>query len=112
MLTLTIITETYSRTDSGKSWRTKPDETETETLPWYSFDATGGLDRYGEELHRKITEADTLRWFRRIGGSEYAVRSYTPAGFIVTRLVSTSPDRTVRKVRRFRIADVPADGTR
>jgi hypothetical protein len=32
MYMLTITTETYSRTESGKSWRSKPDETETESL--------------------------------------------------------------------------------
>lgn len=91
---LTITTETYSRTDSGKSWRSKPDETRTETMPW--------RDR-GEDVHRKITCSDTLRWFRRLGGSETAERSYTPVGYIVTRLTSTNPDRTVRIVRKFRI---------
>lgn len=110
MYTLTIETATHSRTESGKGWRTKPDTVETETLPWYRRDMTpdriGDLAPYGEDKHRKITEADTLAWFRRIGGSEYAVRSYTPVGYIVTRLISTNPDRTVRKVRRFRITDV------
>lgn len=104
MYVLTITTETYSRTESGKSWKTHPDETETETMPWDYRDAKG--EQSGEDRHRKITADDTLRWFRRIGGSEYAKRSYTPVGFIVTRLVSTNPDRTVRKVRKFRITNV------
>lgn len=113
MLMLTIVTETFSRTESGKSWKSQPDETETETMPWYSFDASGGLDRHGEDVHRKITAPDTLRWFRRIGGSEHAVRCYTPVGYIVTRLTSTDPSRTIRRVRRFRITDVTApEGTR
>lgn len=114
MYTLTIDTETYSRTESGKSWRSRPDETTTETLPWHRTDPdpadpTGQAwitrEHWGEDVHRKITSDDTLKWFRRIGGAEHAVRSYTPVGFIVTRLVSTNPDRTVRRVRRFRIAD-------
>lgn len=96
MLTLTITTETYSRTPSGKSWRSKPDSIETETLPWYDG---------GEDKHHKIACDDTLRWFRRIGGSEHAVRSYTPAGYIVTRLVSTNPDRTVRIVQKFHVTN-------
>lgn len=101
---LTIITSTYSRTESGKSWRTQPDETTTETMPWDRRDVTDG-SQHGEDKHRKITADDTLRWFRRIGGSEHAVRSYTPVGFIVVRQVSCNPDRTVRKVRRFQITD-------
>lgn len=112
MYLLTITRETYSRTESGLSWCTKPDETETETLPWHRIDPdpsdpTGVAwitrDRWGEDVHRKITEPDTLRWFRRLGGSEYAERCYTPVGYIVTRLVSTNPDRTVRVVRKFKI---------
>lgn len=108
MYMLEIITETYSRTESGKSWRTNPDETETKTLPWYLRDVPFDPDymAWGSDMHRKITSDDTLRWFRRLGGSEYAERSYTPVGYIVTRLTSTDPSRTVRKVRRFRITDV------
>lgn len=103
MLTLTIVTETYSRTESGKSWRVKPDATETETMPWDRRDATG---RHGEDVHRKITDDETLKWFRRIGGSEYAERSDTPVGYIVTRLVSSDPSRTIRRVRTFRVRNV------
>lgn len=103
---LTITTETYSRTDSGKSWQSRPDEVETETLPWGWRDAAAsGSIRCGEEKHRYITEPDTLKWFRQLGGSEYAERSYTPVGFIVTRLISSNPDRTIRKVRKFRITN-------
>jgi len=102
---LTIMTDTYSRTESGKSWRTTPILSKTEALPWEHRDRTDE-ERWGERVHRYITEADTLKWFRRLGGSETAVRSYTPVGYIVTRLTSTNPDRTVRIVRRFRITGV------
>lgn len=101
MYMLTIITETYSRTESGKSWRTQPDETTTKSMPWENHDDYDA--RWGRSVHANITSTDTLRWFRRIGGSEYAERSYTPVGYIVTRLTSASPNRTVRIVRKFRI---------
>jgi len=103
MYMLTITTKTYGRTDSGKSWSSKPVETQTERLPWNVQRGLG--DRYGKNVHSKITSADTLSWFRRLGGSEYAERSYTPIGFIVTRLISTDPSRTIRKVRTFSITD-------
>lgn len=110
MYVLTITKETYSRTESGKSWRTKPDETETESMPWDRRDlpqtSAWQFARHGEEFHRNMTSDETLRWFRRLGGSEYAERNFTPVGFIVTRLVSSNPDRTVRVVRKFRITDV------
>jgi len=106
MYTLRITTERYSRTDSGKSWRARPDKTETETLPWHpTSERIGDVAQSGKDKHRKITSDDTLRWFRRIGGSEYAERSYTPVGYIVTRLVSTSPDHEIRHVRTFRITE-------
>lgn len=111
MFTLTMTREVYSRTESGKSWRTKPDEVETESLPWYHLDAQDAnlpniTMSWGEHVHRNITADDTLAFFRRLGGSEYAERSYTPVGHIVTRLVSSNPDRTLRVVRKFRITDV------
>lgn len=107
MYLLTITRETYSRTASGKGWKARPDEVETETLPWHATpERIGDVARSGEDKHHKITDADTLRFFRRLGGSEYAERSHTPVGYIVTRLVSTNPDRTTRIVRRFRITNV------
>jgi len=109
MLMLTITRKTYSRTESGKGWRTQPDHTETETMPWYHRDARTDeriTNPCGEHVHRNVTEDDTLRFFRRLGGSEYAERSYTPAGYIVTRLISTNPTHTVRVVRKFRFTNV------
>ena len=104
MYMLTVVSETYSRTASGKSWRAQPDETSTETFPWDRRDADG--KRHGEDVHRSITEEDTLAFFRRLGGSERGERAYTPVGYIVTRQTSTNPDRTIRRVRKFRITDV------
>lgn len=105
MYMLTITRETYSRTESGAGWRSKPDATETETLPWEHRNRFED-ERWGERVHAYITEPDTLRWFRRLGGSEYVVRNYTPVGYIVTRLVSTNPGRTVRVVRKFTITGI------
>jgi len=54
------------------------------------------------EQYRNITCNDTQKWFRRIGGSETAQRSYTCAGYVVTKLTSTSPDRQSKTVREFK----------
>jgi hypothetical protein len=48
-----------------------------------------------------ITNEDTLKWFRRLGGSETAKKNYTSRGYIITRLTSTSPDKTIKVVREF-----------
>ena len=44
---------------------------------------------------------DACKFFRRLGGSEYCEKSYTSQGYLVTRLVSRSPDRLTKIVRHF-----------
>ena len=53
------------------------------------------------DLYKNIVNKDTLRWFRRLGGSETAQRSYTCRGYLVTRLISKNPDRSVKVIRTF-----------
>ena len=54
-----------------------------------------------EEHYNNCTCDDTLRFFRRLGGSETLTRSYTKCGYLVTKLVSTSPDKQKRTIREF-----------
>lgn len=81
--------ETYNRTESGKSWKSKPESTET-----------GVYDR---KQYENCTGDDTLRFFRRLGGSETVVRSYTSQGYIPVKVTSCDPSRTIKKVRTFKI---------
>ena len=53
------------------------------------------------EQHGRITNDETLRFFRRLGGSETVQRAYTFGGYVVISLSSISPDRTIKKVRQF-----------
>ena len=87
MSNITMTTKTYSRTASGKSWKSKPDSTKKESLT--------------DEGYNNMTSADTQKFFRRLGGSEVATKSYTRRGYVVTSLSSTSPDREIKKVREF-----------
>jgi hypothetical protein len=48
-----------------------------------------------------INNTDTLKFFRRLGGSESAIFGYTCNGYKVTRLTSTSPDKQIKIVRTF-----------
>ena len=89
MKPITMTTKTYRRTASGKSWQAQPSAVETETIT--------------EEQYNRIVCDDTLRWFRRLGGSETAIRCYTSRGYNVVQLTSCNPDRTVKKVRVFDI---------
>ena len=52
-------------------------------------------------VYKNIVSNDTLKWFRRLGGSETAQRSYTCRGYMVTRLISRNPDRSVKVIRTF-----------
>ena len=54
-----------------------------------------------EKEHRLCTNDDTVKWFRRLGGSETVERSYTSAGYLVTKLTSTSPDKQNKTVREY-----------
>ncbi len=40
-------------------------------------------------------------FFKRLGGSEHLIKSYTPYGYQVVEIVSKSPDREQKTVRRF-----------
>jgi hypothetical protein len=54
-----------------------------------------------ETQYNNITNDDTLKWFRRLGGTETATRGYTERGYNVVKLISTSPNKDTRVVRTF-----------
>ena len=54
------------------------------------------------ERYEFITKPATLKWFRSLGGTETAERSYTCRGYNITRLTSTSPDKQIKVIREFK----------
>ena len=54
------------------------------------------------EQYDKITNIDTIAWFRRLGGSETATKAYTSQGYKTVKLVSTSPDKQNKTIREFK----------
>ena len=58
--------------------------------------------RISEQEYKRRTSDGTLAFFRSSGGSEYVVREYTFAGYLITSLVSKSPDRDEKVIREFR----------
>lgn len=54
-----------------------------------------------EQHYRNSVEA--APFFRRLGGSEYLERNYTRQGYLVTRIISKSPDRTQKTIRVYKI---------
>ena len=66
------------------------------------FETTGESARAIDQTEfDNMTAPDCLKFFRRLGGSEYVERSYTSAGYIVTRLISRSPERDIKVIRTF-----------
>ena len=84
-----LTTKTYERTESGKNWKSNPTETEMTTIDQKEYD--------------NIFSKETQAFFRRLGGYERASKSYTTAGYIVTRLTSISPDKTTKIVRTVKL---------
>jgi len=64
------------------------------------------LEEVNEVITRKryemLTSAKTLGWFRAMGGTETAERSYTCRGYNITRLTSTSPNKQIKVIREFK----------
>ena len=84
-----LTTKTYERTESGKSWKSNPAEIEITTID--------------QETYDNIFSKKTQAFFRGLGGYERASKSYTNAGYIVTRLTSVSPDKTIKIVRTVKV---------
>ena len=84
-----LTTKKYGRTESGKSWKSNPTEIEITTI--------------NQEKYDNIFSKETQAFFRRLGGYERASKSYTTAGYIVTRLTSVSPDKTTKIVRTVKV---------
>ena len=55
-----------------------------------------------EQQHELTTNDETCKWFRRLGGSESLQRAYTCAGYVVVKLISTSPNRESKTVREYK----------
>lgn len=45
----------------------------------------------------------SINFFKSLGGSERVYKSYTIAGYIPTKLVSTSPGKETKVIRKIRI---------
>ena len=61
------------------------------------------IETVTEKQHRLTTCDETVKWFRRIGGSETKRMNYTCLGYVCTKLTSISPDRQTKVVREYNI---------
>ena len=84
---ITLITNRYERTSSGKSWKKNPVEINKSIIN-------------SENLKNIIS---SIPFFRNLGGSERVTKGYTIAGFIPVELSSISPDKETKIVRKFKV---------
>lgn len=54
------------------------------------------------DFYKNCTSEDTIRFFRSIG-SERVYKNYTSLGYIVTKIISTSPSKEERSIREFKV---------
>lgn len=81
------VIETFGRTDSGKSWRSKPDEVENDVIK-------------PKHYTNYIT---AIPFFNNFGHGAYcrAKESYTLAGYLPTTVTTVSPFKETKKVACF-----------
>ena len=80
--------ETYTRTKSGKSWKTKPDEIERRVCD--------------DEFYTNYVSAIPFyNTFFGYGATCRACRAYTEAGYLPVTVTTISPGREIKKVARF-----------
>ena len=84
---ITLTTERYEKTSSGKSWKKNPVETNEEVISPKKFELI----------------ISSIPFFRDLGGSERVTKGYTIAGYIPVELSSISPERKTKIVRSFKV---------
>ena len=84
---ITLTTEKYERTSSGKSWKKNPVESNKSII--------------NSENFKNIISS--IPFFRNLGGSERVTKGYTIAGYIPVELSSISPDKETKIIRRFKV---------
>ena len=77
----------FSKTDSGKSWRSKADSIEKSIIDFENY----------------YNIIDAIPFFKNLGGTEKVTKGYTVVGYIPTTLISTSPNKLTKVIREFRI---------
>lgn len=82
------LTQIVYRADKKGIWREK--ETEKREI--------------SENEYNLLTNKDTLKFFRKLGGNETIKKTYTYNGYCITYLSSTSPDRGIKIVRKFKFS--------
>lgn len=84
--------------------------TETRTN-YYKKPGTKGVWVEASSERTEVSEQHCSRidescgYFRRLGGTETVTRNYTSRGYRIVKLVSTSPDKSIRIIREYEIKE-------
>jgi hypothetical protein len=84
--TITLTTIRYKKTESGKSWRSKPTSEETEIIKFENY----------------FNYLSSVQFFKNMGGYERVEKGYTIAGHIPVQITSISPDKTEKIIYKFK----------
>ena len=84
---ITLTTERYETTSSGKSSKKNPVEINKSII--------------NSENFKNIISS--IPFFRNLGGFERVTKGYTIAGYIPVELSSISPDKKIKIVRKFKV---------
>ena len=88
MLEITLITERYKKEENKKTvYKLVSEKTETIDI----------------RVYNNITSDDTIKYFRRLGGTEIVQKRNTCIGHVITKLTGTSPDKQSTTVRNFKL---------
>ena len=60
------------------------------------------FETISKEQYNNITNDSTLKWFRRLGGSETSIKGYTCMGYLTIKLISKSPSKQTKIIRTFK----------
>ena len=80
---ITLTKEEYIKKEGNKTFSKKPNTTTTKEINIKEYDNI----------------FSSINFFKSLGGSERVYKSYTIAGDIPTRLISTSPNKDTKIVR-------------
>ena len=82
-----LTTEEYIKKEGNKTFSKKPNTTSTEEITIKEYDNI----------------FSSIDFFKSLGGSERIYKNYTLAGYIPTKLVSISPDKEIKIIRKISI---------
>lgn len=83
---ITLTKETYKK-EGRKNFPKNPLEVTTEEITTEEYDNI----------------FSSINFFKTLGGTERSYKTYTVAGYIPTRLISISPDKEIKVIRKISI---------